>query len=82
MGKVPYLYFLATIDISHTAPTYQINRYENMAHLRSNDSNVQAGPARNWARLETSCKNHDDYHREQRNLRCIRLSQRRRQDDT
>ena len=41
---VKYLDFIAHCDISHDAPHWQRARYNNMIHLRSLDSNKQAGP--------------------------------------
>ena len=41
---VKYLNFIAHFDISHDAPHWQRARYTNMIHVRSLDSNNQAGP--------------------------------------
>ena len=48
---VKYLDYLATIDVSYTAPNYQRNRDECMAHLKSNGSNLhqcKGWPQKDW----------------------------------
>ena len=39
-----YLDYIGHFDISHNAPSWQRERYVNLIHLRSLDSNKQAGP--------------------------------------
>ena len=47
-ARVRHLDFIVHVDISHNAPSWQRERHVNLIHLRSLDSNKQAGPL--WER--------------------------------
>ena len=48
MNGLKYLDFVVHFDFSHEAPSWQRARFYSMIHLRSLDSNKQAGPS--WQR--------------------------------
>ena len=51
-----YLDYLATIDISYSAPSHQRHRYESTLNLVCHDEDRQAGPMKAWKDSEPTTK--------------------------